>query len=81
VEYITFERPMAWASIARSRRLDVRAQGRISPTADGSRVVIRTELRPKGLLALLFPVLRRTMHAREDQNLGRVKAILESKGS
>jgi hypothetical protein len=41
----------------------------------GSRVVIKTELRPKGLLALLSPVMRRTMHGREDQNLGRVRAI------
>jgi hypothetical protein len=57
------------------------AEGRISPTTDGSRVVIRTELWPKGLLALLFPVMRRTMRAREDQNLGRVKTILEAKGS
>jgi uncharacterized protein YndB with AHSA1/START domain len=81
VEYVTFERPTAWTSIARSRRLDVRAEGRTSPTADGCRVVITTELRPKGLLALLLPVIRRTMHEREDQNLVRVKTILEAKGS
>lgn len=76
-----FERPTAWASIARSRRLDVRAVGRIAPTGRGSRVVIRTELRPKGVLALLLPLMRRTMQAREDQNLERVKAILEGTGS
>ena len=81
VEYVRFERPTAWASIARSRRLDVRAEGRISATEGGSRLVIRTELRPKGLLALLFAVMRRTMHARERQNLERVKAILEGRGS
>jgi hypothetical protein len=27
VEYIGFERPMAWASVARSRRLDARVRG------------------------------------------------------
>lgn len=81
VEYITFERPTAWRSLARSRRLDARGEGRISPTERGSRIVIRTELRPKGLLALLLPVMRRTMHQREDENLERVKAILEEKGS
>ena len=77
VEYVSFERPTGWASIARSRRLDVRAEGRISATEHGSRLVIRTELRPKGVLALLLPLMRRTMQAREDQNLERVKAILE----
>jgi uncharacterized protein YndB with AHSA1/START domain len=77
VEYVRFERPTAWGSIARSPRLDVRAEGRILPTERGSRVVIKTELRPKGLLALLLPVMRRTMQGREDQNLGVVKAILE----
>ena len=81
VEYVLFERPTAWASIARSRRLDVRAEGRVSPTERGSNVVIRTELRPKGLLALLLPMMRRTMHQREDQNLERVKAILEGRRS
>jgi hypothetical protein len=75
--YVGFERPMAWASIARSRRLDAKGEGWISPTEQGSRVVVRTKLRPKGLLALLLPLMRRTMHEREDQNLDRVKAFLE----
>jgi uncharacterized protein YndB with AHSA1/START domain len=81
VEYVLFERPTAWASIARSRRLDARAEGRVAPTERGSRVVIRTELRPKGLLALLLPVMRRTMRRREEENLARVRTILEGKGS
>lgn len=81
VEYVTFERPTAWTSVARSRRLDANAVGRITPTEHGSRVVIRTELRPKGFLALLLPVMRRTMHAREEENLESVKAILEGKES
>jgi hypothetical protein len=33
------------------------------------------------MLALLLPVMRRTMHQREDENLERVKAILERMGS
>jgi Polyketide cyclase / dehydrase and lipid transport len=77
VEYVRFERPVAWASIARSRRLDTKGEGRISPAEQGSRVMVRTRLRPKGLLAVLLPLMRRTMHEREDQNLERVKAILE----
>jgi hypothetical protein len=41
--------------------------------------VITTDLRPKGLLALLLLVMRRTMRKREDQDLERVKAILEGR--
>jgi len=44
-------------------------------------VTVTTELRPKGLLALLLPLMRRTMHAREERNLESVKAILEGNGS
>ncbi len=61
VEYVGFERPTSWASIARSRRLDAKGEGRISPTERGSRDAVKTQLRPKGLLALLLPLMRRTM--------------------
>jgi hypothetical protein len=81
VEYVAFERPTAWTSVARSRRLDAKAEGRISPTEHGSRVVITTDLRPRGLLALLLLVMRRTMRKREDQNVERVKTVSEGKGS
>jgi hypothetical protein len=77
VEYVRFERPMAWTAIARSRRMGCEGQGADPPTEQGSRVMVRTKLRPKGLLALLLPLMRRTMHKREDQNLERVKVILE----
>jgi Polyketide cyclase / dehydrase and lipid transport len=80
VEYVRFEPPMAWVSAARSRRLDAKSEGQISPTEQGSRVVVRTKLRPKGFLALLLPLMRRMMQGREDQNLERVKAILEGTG-
>lgn len=40
IEYVRFERPAAWPSIARSRRLDARGEGQVSPTARGCRVVV-----------------------------------------
>lgn len=48
VGYVRFERPMAWAAIARSRRLDAKGEGRISPTEQGSRVMVRTNSGPRG---------------------------------
>jgi Polyketide cyclase / dehydrase and lipid transport len=77
IEYTALERPIGWTSRARSRLLDVKGEGRVSATDRGSRVVIRTEIRPKGILALLRPLLGRTMLQREERNLQRVKAILE----
>jgi hypothetical protein len=43
-------------------------------------VTIRTQLRSKGVLVLLLPLMRRTMHKREERDLESVKAILEGKG-
>jgi uncharacterized protein YndB with AHSA1/START domain len=44
VEYVTFERPTAWTSIARSRRLDVRAGGRITGNSSASRPLGRSSV-------------------------------------
>jgi len=78
VEYVRFARPASWASTGRSSRMDAESEGRVSPTERGTYLVIRTELRPKGVLALVLPLIRRTMHTREKRNLGAIKAALES---
>jgi hypothetical protein len=79
VGHAGFARPMVWESIACSRCLDATGEGRISPAEPGSRVAVSIKLRPKGgwLLTLLLPLMRRMVHEREDQNLERIKAILE----
>lgn len=46
--YVRSGRPMAWAAIARSRCLDAKDVGRISPAEQGSRVMVRIKLRPRG---------------------------------
>jgi hypothetical protein len=77
---VRFERPAARAAIARSRRLDAKGEGRIPPAEQGSRVMVRTRLRPKGLLALLLPLMRRTVHEREDQNQDRSRRSWRARG-
>jgi uncharacterized protein YndB with AHSA1/START domain len=77
IEYVRFERPTRWASVGRSRRIDATSEGRVSATQAGAHLTIRMELRPRGLLTLLLPFMRRTMHRREDRNLAAIKAILE----
>jgi hypothetical protein len=78
VEYVTFDRPTRWAAVGRSRRLDTRSEGRVAPTEDGVRLVIRMELLPRGLLAFLLPLLGRVMRRREQRNVAAIKAALET---
>jgi hypothetical protein len=77
IEYVRFERPVAWESVGHSRSLDVKGEGRISATESGARLVMRMELRPKGALRLLLPILGRFMHQEQQRNLAAIKQALE----
>jgi len=77
IELVRFERPTAWDAAGRSPRLDAKTEGRISPTDDGARLVMRMELKPKGTLRLLLPVMARYMHRQEERNLATIKSALE----
>ncbi|HEU0248026.1 MAG TPA: SRPBCC family protein [Gaiellaceae bacterium] len=81
IELVRFERPVAWESVGRSRRLDAKGEGRVSATEDGAHLVMRMELRPKGTLRLLLPILGRFMHKQEERNLAAIKQALEGSGS
>ena len=78
IELVRFERPLTWESTGRSRRLDAKGEGRVSATEGGARLVMRMELRPKGALKLLLPILGRYIHRQEERNLGAIKAVLEA---
>ena len=81
IEFVRFERPAEWKSVGRSRRLDARGEGLVSATKEGARLVMRMELKPKGTLRLLLPVLGRFMHKQEERNLAAIKAVLEGSGA
>jgi hypothetical protein len=81
IEFVRFERPLAWESVGRSRRLDAKAEGRVSATEDGARLLMRMELRPKGTLRLLLPIIGRFMHKQEERNLAAIKGALETPGA
>jgi hypothetical protein len=80
IEFVRFERPVGWESVGRSRRLDARSEGRVSVTEEGARLVMRMELRPKGTLRLLLPVLGRFMHKQQERNLAAIREALEASG-
>jgi uncharacterized protein YndB with AHSA1/START domain len=81
IEFVRFERPVAWESVGRSRRLDAKAEGRVLATEHGARLLMRMELRPKGTLRLLLPLIGRFMHEQEERNLAAIKAALEAPGA
>jgi hypothetical protein len=77
IEDLKLNRPHSWEAISRSRALDAHTEGRIDETSDGSRLIMRTQLRPRGMLRLLTPALNSWMHRMLDQDLRRIKIILE----
>ncbi len=77
VEYVTFDRPVAWTTTGRSRRLHSIGEGYLTPTPDGCRLDVRLVMRPRGLLSVTGPLLARVMHGREHHHLAAVKAALE----
>jgi hypothetical protein len=77
IEFVRLERPLAWESVGRSRRLDAKSEGRVSTTEHGARLVMRMELRPTGTLRLLLPILGRFMHKQQERNLATIKEALE----
>jgi uncharacterized protein YndB with AHSA1/START domain len=81
IDYVRFERPVSWATVGRSRRLDVKVEGLISATELGARLVMRMELRPKGVLRVLLPILGRFMRQQQERNIRAIEKVLEGSGA
>jgi WS/DGAT/MGAT family acyltransferase len=81
IEDTKVDRPRAWETISRSRVLDAQSDGKIDSTTGGCRLIMRTQLRPRGILRLVTPALGWFMHRTLDQDLRRLKALLENGAS
>ncbi|MGY1631158.1 wax ester/triacylglycerol synthase domain-containing protein [Geodermatophilus sp. SYSU D01186] len=79
VEVLGFDPPRAWTSTSTSARLDVRFEGEVVPDAGGSSLRFRAELRPRGALRPLAPVLRRVLRRRWEQDLATLRALLQER--
>ena len=79
VTYVRFDPPRCWAAQSTSPRLDVRAEGEVVAVGSGARLVVRTDLRPRGPLRPLAPLLRRYMHSAWNRNLAVIRAQLENR--
>lgn len=81
IEFVRLEGPLAWETVGRSRRLDAKGEGHVSATEDGTCLVVRMELRPKGTLRVLLPIVGRFMHKQQERNLAAIKQALEDSGA
>jgi hypothetical protein len=81
IEIVRYDRPVAWETEGRSRRIDAKGEGRISATERGAHLVMRMELRPRGPIRLLLPTLGRFMHQQQARNLAAIKQKLEGSGA
>lgn len=77
VEYKVFDRPRRWTADATSRGLDMVQKGEVSPITGGVRLTSTLDLRPKGLLKLISPLVVLWMRRVEVQNLAKIKRTVE----
>lgn len=77
MECAGYERPSAWSLVGRSPALTA-GGGRVTPTADGSHLIMRMELELRGLLRLAGPLLHRRMKPMLQRDLANIKSVLET---
>jgi diacylglycerol O-acyltransferase / wax synthase len=81
IEDTKIDRPRSWTAISRSRALDAQTEGQIHDISGRCEVFLRTQLRPHGFLRLLSPALGLWMHRTLDQDLRRVRTLVEHEAS
>jgi Polyketide cyclase / dehydrase and lipid transport len=77
IEFVAFEAPESWETVGRSRHMVATSEGRVSKEATGTRLHVRMELEPHGILRPLRPLLGPTIRRREQGHIARIKAVLE----
>lgn len=81
IEYLDYQRPRLWVTRSSNPRLDAGLVGKVTPTSEGCRVDLETQLVPYGMLALARPLLARIMAASWDRHLAAIKSQLEQQTS
>ena len=73
-----FERPILWELGGGSKIISSRFEGRVVPRDDGSCLFIRMEVRPRGVLRLAAPLVRRRMQRELARDIVQIKGRLET---
>ena len=74
---VRFERPSFWELVGGSRVISSRFKGRVDRRGKGSHLVLRMEIRPRGLLTLALPLVRRRMQRELERDIATIKGRLE----
>jgi uncharacterized protein YndB with AHSA1/START domain len=78
VTCVCFDRPDRWEAVGDTLGMHISLGGRVTPTAGGARLVLRTEFQAKGLRALALPLVGNRMKRELQRDVETIKAILES---
>jgi hypothetical protein len=76
-ECVRFERPGYWEMAGGSKIISSGFSGRVVPNTDGSRLLLRMQIRLRGPLRWALPLVRRRMQRELARDLGMIKARLE----
>jgi hypothetical protein len=67
-----------WELVGRSKVMTSGWRGRVLPSGDGARLLLRMELQLHGPLGLATPLLRRRMRPELERDIATIKANLEA---
>jgi uncharacterized protein YndB with AHSA1/START domain len=76
-ECVRFERPGFWEHAGGSKILSSGFSGTVVPQGDGSHLLLRMQIRPRGPLRLALPLVRRRMQRELARDVITIKARLE----
>ena len=76
-ECVCLDRPGYWEHAGESKIISSRFSGQVMPKDDGSHLLLRMQLRPRGPLRLALPLVRRRMQRELARDVATIKARLE----
>jgi Polyketide cyclase / dehydrase and lipid transport len=76
-ECVRFERPGFWEHAGGSKIISSGFSGKVVPKGDGSHLLLRMQIRPRGPLRLALPLVRRRMQRELARDVVTIKARLE----
>jgi uncharacterized protein YndB with AHSA1/START domain len=77
-ECVRFERPGLWEHAGGSKILSSGFRGQVVPQGEGSHLLLRMQIRPRGPLQLALPLVRRRMQRELARDVVTIKARLEA---
>lgn len=80
-ELVEYDRPASLAFTGGRRQLGLAATVRVAPAGDGTAVAMRADLRPRGPLRLLEPILRPLVEHQYRDAIARFRDVVETPGT